>query len=227
MKTRILLVLFVALWGYDAVCQNIYPGVDALRDIKEGYLVVRLPGFEKKLLAIDSVQQNGTLSERAVRNLEMERERTLYNKALIHKWYPLAFDSIYQFSKVVFIYTQETHEFQSGSVFARSCSGVPVSDVLQYPYVFATLNGVHGDPFEFTTPDHRTVSYPLPDRIAMPGILALSAAFTELPVWLDAEEHTVDIYGIYLHVTRLNRKINKIFSKWVVGTELPASEVND
>jgi hypothetical protein len=61
----------------------------------------------------------------------------------------------------------------------------------------------------------------------MPGILALSAAFTELPVWLDAEEHTVDIYGIYLHVTRLNRKINKIFSKWVVGTELPASEVND
>jgi hypothetical protein len=216
MKTTVFLGLFVFLFSQHTTGQDMYNGIRALRDMQEGYLVVRLPGFEKKLHAIDSILEMGTLSEKSVRNLLAERERTEYHKAVIHKWYPIAFDSIFEFSRYVFIYTHETRAFQQVLIHARASDGSAVDDVLDQPYIIFTHNGVNGDPFEFSSPTHKTVSHPVA-RVTMPALFALVVVLRGVPDWMDAEERTVDIYGVYLHVSRLNKKLLRTYQKWIGG----------
>lgn len=185
-----------------------YDGTRAIRELHEGWLVVRLPGFEKKIAVLDSLLADKTLSDKGRANLETELRYTIEEREMIHAYYPVLFDSVYTFSNCAFIYTHETEDFQSGLIPARNAAGEPVDGLHRANYVFATLQGAVGKPFVFTSKDHKIINYPFPNNIGKPGGIATTLFLPDTP-----EVHAAEKYGeaplrrAYGHVYRVNRKL--------------------
>ncbi len=192
-----------------------YNGIEAIKEIHEGWLIVRLPGFEKKIAALDSLLNLGSLPERSRINLEREKLQTITQRDFIQKWYPVVFDSAYTFSRVGFINTEETAGFQNGEIQARSGAGEPIESIYHENYFFVTLNGIQSDPFRFTSKDHRLLSFPFPNNIGMPGFLIPGLFSASVPEWIESQEQDQKaVYRVYSHVFRVNRKLNAFYVKW-------------
>lgn len=191
-----------------------YDGIDAIKEIREGWLIVRLPGFEKKIAALDSILTTGSLSSKARHQLQQTLAQALADRDFIHKWYPLAFDREYKFSRHAFIYTHESTDFLNGHLAARDANGQPVFFAADSKFIIGTLDGVAGDPFRFTTSTHQKVSSPLPDYITMPGIM-IPALDRELPQEIvETNYRRSEVYRVYRHARRISRKLNAIYDKW-------------
>ncbi|HLF63966.1 MAG TPA: hypothetical protein VI603_09440 [Saprospiraceae bacterium] len=215
MKHLILSGVFTTLWlSVFAQIRAEYNGVEAIKEIHDGWLIVRLPGLEKKIAALDSLLSLNTLSGKARNNLEREKAITLEQQSFIHTWYPVVFDSVYTFSRYAFIYTHETAGFQNGNTPARSGDGAPLDSIYREDYFFATLNGVVGDPFHFTSKDHRIVSYPFPNNISKPGSVAIPLFAPVVPLWVASFVfHEGTKRRVYRHVVRLNRKLSSFYRR--------------
>jgi len=221
---RIGLFLAIVMWSTLPQAQQVYDGYQAFKDVREGYLIVRLPGFEKKLQVIDSLLESPDLSDRSVNILYRERARSIADRELIQRWYPVVFDSAYTFSKTAYIYTHETDDFEAGRLRARNASGDDIEGVVDGPFIFATLEGLFGDPLTFSSHDHQVIGYPMPEKIEVPGVLALTTLFKSMPEWMKDAERSSDIYAMYLHVTRLNRRFEKTYAKRIIGVVSPMIE---
>lgn len=212
---HLILTGIVTLLTLSAFAQSSaeYDGIKAIKEIHDGWLVVRLPGFEKKMAAMDSLL-DGNISEKARATLEREMENTLKEREFIHKWYPLMFAQTYTFSRLAFIYTQETGGFQNGTIAARSSDGTPIDSVYLANYFFATLNGVASSPFAFTSREHLLLSFPFPNNIALPGFIIPQITGAPMPDWIASLESDRNaVYRAYSHTKRVNRKLSKFYRK--------------
>ena len=212
---RIFITLAMSMTSLSLFAQQAreYDGIIAIHELHEGWLVVRLPGFEKKLVVLDSLLAVSGLTEKARRDLGREKENTLAEKEFIHKWYPVMFDSAYSFSRVASIYTNETERFQSGHLPARSASGEALDPIDDGTYFLATLHGISSDPFVFTTKDHRIPAFPFPNRIGLPGFIIPGLFGPPVPDWIRSLEDYTPIYRVYRHVYRINRKLRSFYER--------------
>lgn len=209
-------VLFLSL-SLTAQEEREYDGVQAIKELHNGWLVVRLPAFEKKFAVIDSLLEKTQLSDASRAKLEHEKMRTEEMKAILHKWYPIMFDSFYTFSAVAFIYTHETHGFQSGQIRAKNAQGEPIDSVHMKHYLFATLNGTVRAPFLFTSRDHRVPGPPFPSSIGLPRTV-ISVPMAD---WIRSIEEDLElVYKIYRHVLRVNRKLSTFYRRKKVQSAL-------
>lgn len=201
-----LAILCICTIGGTSQTPEPQSGSQAISDIHSGWLIVRLPGFERKLHVLDSILGRDDLNEKVRLRLQREQYATRVQKDFLYNWYPVVFDSVYRFSRHAVIYTHETAGFQKGEITARRSDGIPVVGLHDAPYVFATLDGVVGDPFHFTTRDHRAIAYPFPANISQPRVFAVFVS--RVPDWVRAHRHkSEDAILAYLHVKRLNRKL--------------------
>jgi hypothetical protein len=205
--------IFICLSGV-AQDQHEYNGIKAIKELHTGWLVVRLPGFAKKLTAIDSLLANATISDKGRRRLEREKAATLHESELIRAWYPELFDSLYTFSRYAFIFSHETAGFQCGEIPARTSAGKALDSVYLEPYLFASLQGAVGRPFAFTTKDHRDIAYPFPNKISKSG----SIWWTFIPVIpLLVSALVLDESSqirAHRHVERVERKLQRMYLKY-------------
>ncbi len=191
-----------------------YDGVQAIREIKEGWLIIRLPDYVKKLAVLDSLLAFDDLTAKHRHALVEEQARTLNERAFMEQYYPVAFDSLYHFSKFAFIYMYQTRGFQSGEIPAWKSDGEMLDSVYRENYFFATLQGAVGKPFEFTTKNHMMIAYPFPNNIAKPGSIAIPLFAPPLPLWAASfafDEGTSR--RAYRHVSRVDHKLNAFYNK--------------
>ena len=215
MKVTGIIGIVIFVWsGLVAQPRTAYDGVRAIHEIREGWVIVRLPGFAKKLAVLDSLLAKNDLSEKNRKRLQTEKTRTLREQGFIHAFYPAAFDSLYHFSKYAFIDMSQTEGFQKGEVPAWRANGEQFLSVYRENYFFATLEGAVGKPFHFTTRDHRDLAFPFPDNIAKPGGIAVPLFTRPLPSW--TEQFPVDKSTrrrAYKHVFRLNHALNTFYQR--------------
>lgn len=231
MKQLFLSFLITLVWLVGIAQERTeYDGIAAIAEIKEGWLIVRLPGFEKKIAALDSLLAIAELSTKSQHRLVRELAMTVSQKEFIHKWYPLMFDSAYVFSKCAFIYTHETSAFLNGEIQARDADGNPVS--IDEKFFFATLNGHVGGPLHFTTEDHQVIGYPFPNNIISRGrgitidnvlISSVNVAdalydFIPLPLGMVVNLSHLLLYKpgkkhVYRHAKRVNKRLTVFFSR--------------
>lgn len=215
MKVTSIIGMMLLLWSsLVAQHQTAYDGVRAIHEIREGWVIVRLPGFAKKLAVLDSLLAKNDLSDKNRIRLQTEKNRTLREQNFIHAFYPAAFDSLYHFSKYAFIDMSQTERFQKGAVAAWRADGEQFPSAYKENYFFATLQGAVGKPFHFTTKDHRDLAFPFPDNIAKPGGFAVPLFTRPLPSW--TESYSVDKSTrrrAYKHVYRLNQVLYKFYQR--------------
>jgi hypothetical protein len=190
-----------------------YNGIDAIKEIHEGWLVVRLPGFEKKIATLDSLLAQN-ISAKARVNLEREMANTLKERDFIHKWYPVAFKEAYTFSQIAFIDRHESEGFQNGAIPARTSDGIPLDSIYLSRYFFTTLNGIASSPFVFTSKEHLLLSFPFTNNIGMPGFIIPQITGAPVPDWIASLESDRNaVYRVYSHVRRVNRKLSNFYRK--------------
>ncbi len=207
-------LLTIGGWVIQAQNNTEYSAVEAIKELHEGWLVVRLPGFERKLAVIDSLLKISELSDKRRHDLERERMNTLKNRDFIWKWYPVIFDTAYHFSKVAFIKMEETTGFQENRIPARAPDGQRLDSVSDQKYLFATLSGIQNYPFVFTTRDHRKPAYPFPVSIG-PWHHGAKDLFSKgRPQWIiDLGPEAGAVNRLYKHVSRVNRKLTRFYQR--------------
>jgi hypothetical protein len=156
----------------------------------------------------------GTLSEKGTKNLVREKLRAETNRSVIGFVYPHAFDSVYQFSRVAFINTSETEQFQKGTISARTGSGEQIPSLHLEDYFFATLGSEPGKPMHMTTSRHEEIAYPFPNNLRRRGITGAVPLFVATVIIMEGDWNTG-----HKHVAKLNRKLQSFFERKSRNTE--------
>lgn len=192
----------------------VYDADFAIREMRDGWLVVRLPLFQKKIGTLDSLLRIETLSEKSRKKLVRERDRSVIERDIIQELYPITFDSAFTFSRYAFLATSDTEAFQKGLLQPHDSKGNPIDSFDRENYYFATLSGAVGKPFQFTTSDHKSIPYPFPNNIGKPGSVLIPILAPILPFWVAsfALDESTKRRG-YRHVVRLDRKLSTFYAK--------------
>ena len=209
-----------------AAAQSTHAGLEALHQLKDGWLIVRLPAYTKKITTIDSLL-DGDLSDKNRARLQSLYDEAIADRHLIQTWYPIAFDSLYTFSNYAFITMHETEDFESGKVAARRSDGSPVQGLQNAYYLYGTLQGVEGGRFEFTFADHSQVPAPLPAYISMSGPLIPGILNIQKSDWIrDLDAENSRVYRTLSHVSRINRILHKHYQRRIIagGYHGPATD---
>lgn len=187
-----------------------YPGKRAIREMHEGWVIVRLPDFDKRMHLLDSLASREGLSEKDRQSFLKVLDRTRRDSLHVHLLYPLAFDSLFTFSRYAFLKTHETQDFLAGKVKARTSTGDFVHIAEGEPMFFMNLPVTPTKPVRCTTKDHLPLSYPFPTNL---GVRA--AVYSGFP--LISTTGTTQVHGqvvnarakaaIEKHVFKLNERL--------------------
>lgn len=209
-------LLFLLLWSVPGITQEAerLSGHRALSEMKEGLVILRLPGFDQKLHLLDSLLATPELNAHSARRLEDERDLTLYQRDLIWKWYPVFFDSVFTYADFGVIAARDTENFENGKISAKTSQGKPVDPGQYESFFYITLVGMAGDDFLFSGTDHKALSYPFPAYVDISGFLLPDLIHVDRPEWMSEFDNKRDVYRIYAHVHRLNKKLHKLYSRY-------------
>lgn len=114
---------------------------EAIHELKAGVLIVRLPSYRKKIAAMQELMQDKTVSKSNKENLKkqitlVQQDAHLRNLSIVE-----GFQSVYDFSEVLFIYDHHTKAVQEGNtagIFLNERLKIDESIQLNNrPYLFA------------------------------------------------------------------------------------------
>lgn len=141
MKTIITFLFLLCVSGI-AFPQSAQDPVEAIKDLKEGVLVVRLRTFTNKINKLEEALASGNLSERARRDYKEELEETRTEVARENSQLRKAFENLYGFSDVLFLYDTLAPQLKSdrpSGIFLNEAGAIDPALVLEGPFLIAGI----------------------------------------------------------------------------------------
>ncbi|MEO5905961.1 MAG: hypothetical protein ABIQ11_04510 [Saprospiraceae bacterium] len=109
--------------------------VNAIRELKDGYLIVRMPSSRAKIDTLTQMVNRSKDPGDKVKLQKMLKEASEERDSLIAD-YTLAFKNRYNFSKVAYFMDYEVRDLPSAHFYTPDGSAVRWDDILKKPYYF-------------------------------------------------------------------------------------------
>jgi hypothetical protein len=175
---------------------------DAIRELKEGYLVVRFPGFKNKIDTLNALiarSEEGATKKRLTSLLNEaveERDRTLNE-------YKTAFEKYYRFSKSAYYMDYESKDLKKAHYHSMNDENISYESLHEHPVYYLLFERTGDgklDALVIYDGSMKKVPGPFPNNFSRSGFNALFISATEksLPDW---------------RVKKMNKKLFKFWSQ--------------
>jgi len=193
------LVILVAS-GYQDRVQ--VPSVQAIRDLKEGVLIVRFPGFKAKIDTLTSMISR-TEDENTKNRLQKLLDETIYERDTVRQDYIQAFGNYYDFSKVAYFMDFEAKDPENANFFSLEGSKLTFQEITKGPHVYLFFEKSEEskiDALVVYDKDKKIIPRPFPNNFTRGGF---SFLFTKL-----SEQKFAD-----WRVKKMNKKFHKFWEQ--------------
>ena len=176
------------------------PG-QAIRDLKEGTLIVRFPAFKSK---IDTLQSMITRADSQSKNrLTHLLNEALYERDSVRMDYMSAFKNYYDFSEVAYFFDNESKNMQSANFYNMDGEKISNQEINKLPVfymVFERTNESKVDAIVIYDSNMKHIPRPFPNNFTRGGFgfLFVKASEKSFPEW---------------RIKKINKKLHKFWSQ--------------
>lgn len=184
-KCHVLLAVLVALaFLPEAFCQEqqINP-VAAIRELKEGYLLVRLPSFRAKTDTLSNMISRSK-DQATVLRLQKLLEETEQERDTLHAQYKKAFKQYYTFSRVAWFHDYESRDLSNAKFYSMDDVPVPWDLISAGPYFLLHFERTNESKIESLAIYHSSgekPDAPFPNNFTRGGFNFLFVSLSEKP----------------------------------------------
>lgn len=108
---------------------------EMIRDLKQGYLVIRFPGFKNKIDTLDAMIARSPDGPSKNRAIALHKEAT-EERDRIREDYIDAFENHYNFSKVAYFMDYESRDLSSAHYYSLNGSEIPHNELSKLPLFY-------------------------------------------------------------------------------------------
>lgn len=176
--------------------------VQSIRELKEGYLVIRFPGYKMKI---------DTLTAMLARSDDLKnsnRLQKLLNEAIekrdsVREDYTNAFQNVYDFSKVAYFFDYEAKDLPNAHFYHPDGSSARWADLTEYPLHFLHFERTVESKIDALVIYHMNgeiVPHPFPNKFTQGGFsfLFVKIADKSFPAW---------------RVNKMNKRLHKFWEE--------------
>lgn len=188
-----------------------------IKDLKDGYLIVRLHYNQAQILYFTKIMEDKASSPKEIKMAQAELKVIISARDNFNQILTASIDSVYKFSKVRFIYDKdysETNIDQNNASFLNvnmemdPILGIGNAKYLVFGYMdYTTSTGRSNQDFRLLTPDFTEV----PKQIQIPGSKMLFN-FT-----FDYGKPTAVKSALIKKIANYNLRLNYFYSKFILG----------
>lgn len=188
-----------------------------IKDLKDGYLIVRLHYNQSQILHFTKIMEDEASSSKEIKMAKIELKNITAARDNFNQILMTSIDSVYGFSKVRYIYDKdysETNIDQNNSSFLNvnmktdPILGIGDSKYLVFGYIdYTTSSGHSNQDFRLLTPDFTEV----PKEIQIPG----SKMFFNFT--FDYGKPMAVKAALIKKMINYNLKLNYFYSKFILG----------
>lgn len=174
---------------------------DAIRQLKEGYLIVRFPAFKNKIDTLES------MIARAEDNATKKRLTHLLNEAVyerdtVRMEYMQAFKEHYDFSNVIYFFDFESHNLATAHYYVLEGKGTSIKGIAGYPKFYLHFERTPDskmDALVFYDEKLRRIPRPFPNNFTRGGFSFLFKQLSDktYPAW---------------RVQKINKRLHKYYN---------------
>ncbi len=161
--------------------------VQSIRDLKEGILVIRFPGYKSKIDTLTSMISRTEGKSKA--RLEKMLEETKYERDSVRQDYINAFRTYYDFSMAVHFMDYESRDLSKAHFYSMEGSPVPFQKISGQPHLFLVFEKTQESKIDaLVVYDHdmKKLPPPFPNNFSLGGFNFLFVSLLEkkVPDWI-------------------------------------------
>lgn len=196
---RLLAVGFFFVISLGVIAQPQDP-VKAIKEMKEGYLIVRFPAFKNKIDTLHAMIS--TAEDPAKTRLNKLLAEALYERDSVRLDYLDAFKNHYNFSNVIWFYDFESKNLETAHYYLPDGRGTSIKGIRGYPKFYLLFDRTEDskiDAMVITDEKMRPVPRPFPNNFSRGGLSFLfnKLSADDFPEW---------------RVKKMNKKLHKFWS---------------
>lgn len=176
--------------------------VQCIRDLKEGYLIVRFPSSKAKIDTLQAMVSRSTDSS-TQKNLQKQLDEAIEERDTLLTDYIKAFREVYHFSKVAYFFDYDSHHSGSAHYYRLDSTEIPKEELSLHPVFYMYFERTSEGEIEalvIRTASGEIVPPPFPNNFSRSGInfLFLKISQRTFPEW---------------RVDKINKQLSKYWSE--------------
>lgn len=177
LHTAVILMVFLFLGTSLTARDTIVDPVDAIRDLKKGYLLVRLPAFQNKIDTLNALIER-CQDETSKKKFIALRDETLEERNQMKAEYLSAFQKNYKFSKAAYFFNSDHRTPSRIEYFNMNGDPIAYEEIRSGPVyylVFSRTDESKIDALVILDEHMEPIPYPFPNNFSRGGINFLFA----------------------------------------------------
>lgn len=174
MLTTYRLLIVICLWAFSINTGTILAQTteDAIKELKEGYLIIRFPSYKAKIDMLQSMikKEDHPVSEKRLQKL---LDEAIYDRDVVRKAYMDAFQNDYTFSRVAYFYDHESGEHNDTQYYLLDDTPVSKNELSSVPVYFLHFERTGEskvDGLVIYNAENKKIPYPFPNNFTRSGI---------------------------------------------------------
>lgn len=197
----IILCLWSALSPVLLSGQAMVDPANAIKELKEGYLIIRFPTYKSKVDTLTAMSARATDPKNKAR-ITKELQQTIEERDTLWADYIEAFKTRYTFSKVAYIFDYDAHDLNTAHYYNLDGESIAVADLSEGPLFYVFFERTEEDALDALVVYNRNmkkVPKPFPNDFMRGGIniLFLKISDKKFPSW---------------RVGKMNKRFNDFFT---------------
>jgi len=200
-------VMLIAMYTLSAWSPALLSGqamvdpANAIKELKEGYLIIRFPTYKSKVDTLNAMASRATDPKNKER-ISKELQQTIEERDTLFADYIEAFKTRYTFSKVAYIFDYDAHDLNTAHYYNLEGESIAVADLSEGPLFYVFFERTEEDALDALVVYNRymkKVPKPFPNDFTRGGIniLFLKISDKKFPSW---------------RVGKMNKRFNDFFA---------------
>jgi hypothetical protein len=161
--------------------------VASIKDLKEGYLIVRFPAYRAKIDTLTAMVARST-DEKNKKRLEDQLQEAIEERDTLLADYIDAFKNAYHFSKVAYFFDYDGRDLNTANYYNLDGDRIAVGDLSEVPLFYLYFESTEIDPQDALVVYNRYIKKipaPFPNDFILGGInvLFLKLSGKKYPTW--------------------------------------------
>ena len=160
---------------------------EAIKALREGYLIVRLPTYRSKIDTLESMIRRSTNEMHTVR-MKRILEETIETRDSLQQGYIRALKHQYQFSKVAYFLDYDAHNLNTAKYYNLDNEPIAIGDIMDKPLYYLFFERTADSKIEALViydRNRKIVPRPFPNNFSRGGLnfLFLKISAKNFPAW--------------------------------------------
>ena len=187
---RVILILlcFSSAWSPTLISGQVFVDpTNAIKELKEGYLIIRFPTYRAKIDTLYAMSARTTDPKNKGR-LQKELQQTIEERDTLFADYIEAFKTKYTFSKVAYIFDYDARDLNTAHYYNLDGESIAIADLSEGPLYYVFFERTQEDALDALVVYNRymkKVPKPFPNDFTRGGIniLFLKISDKKFPSW--------------------------------------------